>query len=217
MTTATQPKQLTDVLYFEEDNHYSREEVTVATTDVTEIGQVVGKITKGAATAAADAGNTGDGAIGAITVGAAAKAGDYRLTIIEPGANVGTFIVEDPDGIGVGSGVVGTAFSGGGLSFTLADGATDFVAGDTFTITVAAGSGSYQNLDLSATNGANVAAGVMLTATDASAADAKGVALVRHGAVKDTGLVWPAGITSDQKTAAITELEALGILVRTAQ
>lgn len=36
----------------------------------------------------------------------------------------------------IGDGVVGSAFSAGGLAFTLADGATDFVAGDSFTIAV---------------------------------------------------------------------------------
>jgi hypothetical protein len=80
--------------------------------------------------------NTGNGAMGAITVTAGAKQGNYTLTIIEPGANVGTFTVVDPDGIQIGDGVVASAFSAGGLAFTLADGATDFVAGDSFTISV---------------------------------------------------------------------------------
>lgn len=81
--------------------------------------------------------NTGNGTMGAITVTAGAKQGDYVLTIIEPGANVGTFTVSDPDGVQVGDGAVASAYSAGGLAFTLADGATDFVAGDSFTITVA--------------------------------------------------------------------------------
>lgn len=89
------------------------------------------------ATASAWSGNTGDGAMGAITVAAATKLGTHKITIVEPGANVGTFIHEDPDGILVSKrGVVASAYSGGGLSFTLADGATDFVAGDGFDIVV---------------------------------------------------------------------------------
>ena len=90
-----------------------------------------------AGTSAALGTNTGNGAMGAITVAAPAKVGNYTLTIVEPGANVGTFIVLDPDGIQIGDGAVASAFSAGGLSFTLADGATDFVAGDSFTIAVA--------------------------------------------------------------------------------
>jgi hypothetical protein len=88
------------------------------------------------AEAAALGTNTGNGAMGAITVSAGAKPGRYTLTFIEPGSNVGTFIVLDPDGIQIGDGVVAAAFSAGGLAFTLADGATDFVSGDSFAITV---------------------------------------------------------------------------------
>jgi len=99
-------------------------------------GVVVGGTFAATATSPALGTNTGNGTMGTVTVSAGAKAGNYTLTIIEPGANVGTFIVLDPDGIQIGDGVVGSAFSAGGLAFTLADGATDFVAGDSFTITV---------------------------------------------------------------------------------
>lgn len=92
------------------------------------------------ATAAALGTNTGNGAMGAITVDeTVARAGVYTLTIIEPAANAGTFVVEGPDGVQVGDGAVAAAFNAGGLAFTLADGATDFVAGDSFKITVAGG------------------------------------------------------------------------------
>lgn len=104
---------------------------------LTASGKLVGSVaTAGTAVAAAVAGNTGNGTCGAVTVGAGAKAGVHKVTFIEPTTNLGTFIVEDPDGIVIADGVVGTAFSGGGLGFTIADGATDFAAGDQFTITV---------------------------------------------------------------------------------
>lgn len=80
--------------------------------------------------------NTGNGTMGAITVTAGAKLGTYTLEIIEPGANTGTFMVSDPDGVLIGHGVVGSAFSAGGIAFTLADGSTDFVSGDGFTFAV---------------------------------------------------------------------------------
>ncbi|MGQ0750601.1 MAG: major capsid protein P2 [Betaproteobacteria bacterium] len=89
------------------------------------------------ASATAWSGNTGNGAMGAITVSAAAKVGTHKITIVEPGTNVGTFIHEDPAGTLVSArGVVASAYSGGGLAFTLADGATDFVAGDGFDLVV---------------------------------------------------------------------------------
>ncbi len=91
------------------------------------------------ATSAAWSGNTGNGAMGAITVSAAAKVGVHKFVCIEPGANVGTFAHEDPDGIVVSSRmIVASAYSAGGLAFTLADGATDFIVGDGFDITVSA-------------------------------------------------------------------------------
>ena len=99
----------------------------------------VGAPTAGAATGEAVAGNTGAGTITASpTVGAGAKVGVYRATCIEPGAGAGTFTVEDPDGIEVGVATVAVEFTGGGLTFTIADGDPDFAAGDAFTITVAA-------------------------------------------------------------------------------
>lgn len=88
------------------------------------------------ATAAALATNTGDGVMGAITASAGAKVGAHQIVVVEPGAGVGTFIHKDPDGMIVGKGAVASAYSGGGLAFTLADGGTDFIAGDGFNITV---------------------------------------------------------------------------------
>lgn len=197
----------------------SREAITVLSgQNITKAMTVVGKVTVGAATSAAKGTNTGNGTMGAVTISAGAKAGVYVLTIIEPGSNVGQFIVEDPDGILIGHGTVAAAFSAGGLAFTLADGATDFVAGDQFDITVAAGSGKYVAYNQDASNGSQRAAGILVEAVDASAADADGVVLVRGCEVADDILTWPSDIESGEKTTAIAQLAALNppILVRTA-
>jgi phage tail sheath protein FI len=177
-------------------------------------GQVLGMVANGTASAVADAGNTGDGAMGAITVLTGAKQGDYTLTFIEPGANVGDFIVEDPDGQNVGSGAVAAAFSAGGLGFTLADGAADFVAGDQFVITVAAGSGKYVAHDPAAADGSEVAAAVLYGAVDASAADDKGVAVARLAEVDGSQLTWKTAISADDKTAGINALATQNLIVR---
>lgn len=197
----------------------SRAAITVLSgQNITKPMTVLGKVTVGAATSAAYSGNTGNGTMGAITVSAGAKPGVYKLTIIEPGSNVGTFIVEDPDGIIIGRGVVATAFSAGGLAFTLADGATDFIAGDGFNITVAAGSGKWVKYNQDATNGSQIAAGIAIDVYDATGGDVDGVALVRGCEVADDILTWPSDIESGEKTAAIAQLAALNppILVRTA-
>lgn len=86
---------------------------------------------------AARAGNTGNGTITASpTITAGAKEGVYTITMLEPGTDAGEFVVSDPDGVDIGNGTVAVAFSGGGVAFTVADGSTDFAAGDQFTVTV---------------------------------------------------------------------------------
>lgn len=104
-----------------------------------------------AAVGAARAGNTGNGTITANpVVSAGVRAGVYTVIMDEPGTNVGHFRVEDPDGVLVGEGDVAVAFAGGGLAFTVADGATDFVAGDGFNITVtaSAGGGAFRGISI---------------------------------------------------------------------
>jgi len=98
-------------------------------------------------TGAAVAGNTGNGTITASpATGANAKVGTYMITCVGVDANAGEFQVEDPDGIVLGIAVVGAEFTAGThLTFTLADGSTDFDEGDAFTIVVAAAdSGTFK-------------------------------------------------------------------------
>lgn len=107
----------------------------------------------GAAIVTAKAGNTGNGTMGTVTISQGAKPGLYRLTVIEKVTDQGAFVLEDPDGVTMQSGVVGTAYSQGGVAFTLSDGATDYVAGDQFTISVpytgftVSGTGTWSNVN----------------------------------------------------------------------
>ncbi len=220
MSVKTEGIYLGDVLKYEADALYCREEITVlagvGADRVLTVGMVLGKISKGAATGAPVAGNTGNGTItGAPTVLQVAKPGVYRITCIEPATNGGTFQVEDPDGIVIGTAVVGVAFNTH-IGFTITDGAVDFVAGDAFTVTVAAGSGKVKQIDFAATDGSDKAHGVLYAnVTAPNGVDAKGVAIVRGPAVvSDDGLVWPAGATAQQKATALAELKAAGILSR---
>jgi hypothetical protein len=88
---------------------------------------------------AAVAGNTGNGTAAMHTTQTAAGvvAGVYKAVFVEPAANGGLFVVENPDGVVIGDGVVGTLFDGV-VKFTISDGATDFAVGDIFEITVTA-------------------------------------------------------------------------------
>ena len=193
---------------------YSLENITLASGQKLVAGTILGKISYGAATAAAVAGNTGNGTCSAVTVGVGAKVGVYRVTFIKATTNLGTFIVEGPDGIQVGApGVVGTAYTGGGLTFTLSDGATDFVAGDQFTITVAAGSGKYIALDPTATNGAAVCAGIAYAGVKtATSVDGAGVVIRRHAKLNKDEIDW-LSLDAGQITTAIADLAALGVIV----
>ena len=219
MAVQTEGKYLGDWLKWEQENQYSRDIVTVLAGSgadrVLTTGMALGKITKGAATGAAVAGNTGNGTITAApVVGAAARPGVYRLVCIEPATNGGKFSVEDPDGILLGVATVGVEFTTH-VTFTIADGSTDFAAGDAFTITVAAGSGNVKQVDFAAADGSDVACGILaLDTTAPDGADKSGVAIVRNAIVSDNGLAWPAGATADQKNATIAQLKAAGILVR---
>ncbi|MEJ1365631.1 MAG: head decoration protein [Candidatus Sedimenticola sp. (ex Thyasira tokunagai)] len=192
----------------------SFDDTTVLSGETLKAGHVVGKAYLGAGSSVADVGNTGDGAMGAITVGGNAQVGDYVLTVTEAATNAGAFQVVDPQGDVVGVGTVGQAFSGGGLSFTLADGAADFAVGDFFTLTVAAGSDKYREWNPANTDGSQVAAGILFDAVDASAADADGVRISRDAEVNEDELVYFTGATADDKAAAQVDLDSRGIIYR---
>lgn len=81
---------------------------------------------------AATEGNTGNGTIGTLSVTSKAKVGVHIAAMTAATA----FTVKDPDGLVMGTGVAGTAFSAGGVTFTITAGATPMVAGDSFAITV---------------------------------------------------------------------------------
>lgn len=207
MTTFTEGNHQGEYLLHDE-GYLSRDTVTVTQTGTAlKSGTVLGQVTLGTATSAAKSGNTGNGTMGAVTVGAGALPGAYRLTIIEPGTNVGNFTLENPLGEPLNSGVVGTAYSNGGLSFTLADGSTDFAAGDQFLITVAAGSGKYKARSDAATDGSAVAAAILYTELPAQTGDFKAVATTRIAEVSSVKLV-------GSNAAAVAALATKHIIVR---
>jgi hypothetical protein len=192
----------------------SRDQITVLSGQNLKAGAVLGKVAHGSATSVAKGGNTGNGVMGAVTLGVGAQVGDYKLTIIEPAANAGAFIVEDPAGVEVASGTVGVAFSAGGLAFTLADGATDFVSGDQFTITVAAGSGKYKEYNPANTDGSETAVAILYDDCDATSADQQAVGITRQAEVNASELVWFSGASAPQQTTGKTQLALQGLIAR---
>lgn len=62
--------------------------------------------------------------------------------------------------------------------------------------------------------GGDTPTGILFAITDATSADVAAAAVVRDAEVNGNELVWPAGISANDKATAITALAALGILVR---
>ena len=84
--------------------------------------------------------------------------------------------------------------------------------GQVYGIITASGKATAFNQD--GDDGSETAAGVMLADCNATSADTKGAGLVRDALIMAEKLVWPDDIDAAEKTAALTQLEALGIVAR---
>ncbi len=208
---------LSDLVLDEEDTQASREVVTVATGQNLKIGTVLGKATIGALSET-HAGNTGNGVmtLDAVTPALAnCLVGIYKAVCILAVPDGGTFRIYDPKGNVLGDVVVGGTFQNQ-IKFVIADGAVDFIEGDTFLITVAAGTGKVEILDPAGLDGTQTAYGVLTQDVDATAADVKAAAIVKEALLKDAGLVWPVGISAGDKATALAQFAAKFITTRVA-
>lgn len=199
-----------EFLLSEANGTRSREEVVIsAGNGKVAAGTLIAKITAAnAAVPTAKAGNVGNGVLGAITVGSPAITGTYVLAMTAASANGGAFSLVDPTGREVGAGTVGVAFTGGGLSFTLADGAVDFAVNDGFTIAVNANLGEWAPYDDDGANdGRRAASGILFAPIDATLNDVRAVAVVRDAEVIE-------GLLTGLDVAGETDLAALGIVIR---
>lgn len=191
----------------------SRQKATLAANQSLRPGTLVAAILAGAAAAAATAaaGNTGNGAFGPITVSADAPLGVWRVVITGEGADAGQFLVERPDGVQDGAGKVGVAYDGG-VGFTLADGATDFVVGDAFEIDVSQGDAESQ---VEAWAIGKRAVGLSWDWAETGAGETKEIVFIDGDAEVNGHLLdYPAGSTLSEKVEAREQLRRLGIKVR---
>lgn len=214
MTILTEGRHVGEFLVSEAEGTLSREEVTVTQAGAPIVsGTVLGKITTGATSVGTVTfAGTGNGTCTKATpaYGTGVLAGDYKATCVGTGANVGTFNITRPDGTVDGVATVGVAYTGQ-VKFTIADGSTDFVAGDTFTIpvTIAAGSGKYVPYSNAATDGSGVAAGVLYTNIPGTASGdvTKCVVIVRNAEVFGDAL-------TGNDANGTADLKALNVIVR---
>lgn len=136
-------------------------------------GAVLGKTTNPTATAAPKAGgNTGNGAVSAISVGEYAQLGNYLITMTSPTA---FSVTSAPNSAGIidtlGTGVTGTPFTSFGsvLGFTLTSGGTAFVAGDGFVINNLGANGLWKLSVSTASDGSQKPAGILVDYADPTA------------------------------------------------
>jgi hypothetical protein len=215
--TLAAPKILSDLVKWEEELAYSRDEGVLLASNAVVIGTPLGKITLGAVSVAAKTGgNTGNGVftLDATTPKLAyARAGVYAVRCTAAAANGGTFRVYDPLGRSLGDVAVGGTFANQ-IKFAIADGATDFIVGDGFDVTIAAGSGKLKILDPAALDGSATCVGFATHVVDPGNADGRVVYVSRTAILADSGIAWPAGFTDPQKAAALADVEPRGVIAR---
>ena len=223
---ATESQRLGAVLKyeFEREMGFCRKAVTAYESGAKTYtpGTVLGKtLVSGSAAAVAGGANTGNGTMGSITVSSHAKVGQYVLRITVASSNAGAFELLNSNGSVVGTGNVASAFVGAGLAFTLADGAADFIVGDTFVITVT-GTEKYKILENTASDGSAAFAGIYIGASNglgidtsvAATTDTTVLILERGPAlVAKEGLTLGASInTAAEKAALYAQMAAVGII-----
>jgi hypothetical protein len=155
----------------------------------------------GAGAFAMDAGAAGNPTSGAIVVGAAAKPGVHGIQFTA----ATKFDVEDPDGVKIGNGTLGSAFSKAGLGFTLTAGGNPAVQGDTAKITVAVGNGKY--VPYTADGAAGPADAVLYNYLPAKTGDTRAVGFVRDCELNRDAL-------TGLDTPAVAQLRNKGVIVR---
>lgn len=192
---------------------YSRETIMVkGGSGVLPAGRMLGALTTTSTSAVKASGaNTGNGTMGAITTTPNTRPGLYTVRITVAALNAGTFEFRDPSGTLQATGTVGVAFSAAGLSFTLADGTTDFIVGDGFDITVPVT--LWQNYDDGLSNGTQQARGILYAEVDATAAtpDKPATIIARKAEVVNARVD---SATAGHKAAGITDLTAVAISFR---
>lgn len=202
---------------------YHVDAVTLKSGQNLSAGAALGAIPAGtSASAAKSGGNTGNGTfvLDATTpILPRAIEGVYTLRCITAVTNGGVFRLEGPHGTVLGDytitpGAGGTVTISEHIKGVLTDGATDFIVGDGFDVTVSALTAKQVEYNPAGTDGSHIISGLLFKNTNATSADTATTALARGPAtVNSNDIVWKSGMTTAQKTAARAELMKVGIKV----
>lgn len=215
-----------DLVRYETDRDICRKIVTVVAAAALTVGTLLAKKTKSSVVTAKVAGGTGNGVIGACTLGAKAIPGVYVIKFTKTGGTVTTSVkdasdntigsfatttasvadVISPNGEIIGELTVGTAFVSDHINLTVADGDADWTAGDSITVTVT-GDNKYYPAESGAVDGTGEPCALLLEDLAISAGTLSAV-LARDAVVAKSFIQWPSTYdTTNEKNAAYAALE----------
>lgn len=219
MTVFTEGRHPGEALLSEGPGSISRAALTIAAEQVIGANMLLAKLAVAAGVDVSQAfEGTGNGVLTVAdpAVNSKVQDGDYTITCFEAASDAGKFRVEDPQGRHVGDATVGVAFNKE-IKFTIADGATDFVVGDRFILSVAANSDDFQYVafDPTGADGSEIPSAMALYPVETGAGETAQIAgIVRMATINGNTLAWPEGITAAQKSNAIQALESRNIILR---
>lgn len=200
-----------------------------AVTTATGLGVYTIVCTETSATAAFKVLKPDGSLLGTGAVGTEFLSSGLKFTITDAGANptagdkfyvnvldntVAKFSVTAPDYTALTAATVGTTYNTSHLKFALAQGATKFILGDSFTITIESGSGEYVAYDGDARDGSQIARGILLKKIDATDGAQSAVMVARYAEVVSNRLQWKTGNDTNEKTTALAALQTNYIFAR---
>lgn len=167
-------------------------------------GAVLGQKSAGdVAAAVAGGSNTGDGTIGSISKGSAYKPGQYKILFTAATA----YQLIDPLGEVVATHSGSGAFTSNDINFTFTTHTNAMVAGDYFTIAIAAGTGPYKYSTSSNGDGSQTPVAILADDADPTAGDVR-VGVYLAGEFNQRAITLDSSISLD---SAKTSFRALGI------
>lgn len=156
-------------------------------------GTLMGKVRFGTPIVTPTVGNTGSGAISAVSLDASAQVGTYVIAAVSVATNYATFGVFAPDGSTLPQLTTNTAYSSH-IKLTVTDGAPDYIVGDSIKVVVPAGSGKLVKSLAASADGSQIPSAVLATNVDATSADASAVTYVT-GELNEGAVILGAGHT----------------------
>jgi len=139
---------------------------------------------------------------------ATVKQGRYKLVMTTTGATA-AFDVYDPNGFKLAlAGAVGSAYNGE-IKFTLADGGTDFTAGEEVYVDVNLNVDDFEWKEFDPAAHAAPSGVIYAGVTSANPSTTKAAFVVRQAEVFGGALEWKSGMTEEQKRAAERQLRDL--------